>query len=371
MKIGIDAHTLGSSSSGNENYYLQLLRDLARTDREVDRYVIYFTHMTGLSKIPTARQFRVKRIRPQSPFIRIPLSFPIEFRREKFDVFHAQFIIPPFCNCRTVTTIPDILFERYPEFFTRFETLRQRALVPWSARRADLIITVSQFSKDEIVNTYHIHPDKVTVIDEAPRDEFCVMDIGECKERIARRYGIQQPFLLYVGRIQARKNLLRLLEAFAALCKKGLEHKLVIVGKQDWLGEQVALKAKELSIERNTIFTGYIEWEDLPVFYNAAELFVFPLICEGFGAPVVEAMACGVPVVTSHGSSLEEVAGGAAVLADPYSVDSIARAIERVLLDPELRSSLRQRGLKRAAQFSGSRKAQQTISAYYKACGRN
>jgi glycosyltransferase involved in cell wall biosynthesis len=369
MKIGIDAHTLGSKSSGNENYYLQLLQDLARTQPNGHRYTIYFTHLQGLPKIPVVDHFELKRIRPVNPFIRIPLSFPFEFQRGRLDIFHAQFIIPPFCNCKSVTTIPDILFERYPEFFPWFENRRCRALIPWSVRRADHIITVSQSSKNDIVYYYHIDPNKVSVIDEAPRDEFRVLDRDKCRELIAKKYGIVDPYLLYVGRINARKNLVRLVEAFSRLRRQGARHKLVIVGKQDWHGERVLEKVKELELVNEVVFTGYVEWDDVPAFYNAADLFVFPSICEGFGAPIVEAMACGVPVVTSSGSALEEVAGGAAVLADPFSVDSINNAIETVLADCELAQSLSQKGLKRVEDFSGRRKAEQTIAIYNEVSG--
>ena len=151
----------------------------------------------------------------------------------------------------------------------------------------------------------------------------------DAEKSFSRKYGIAPPFLLYVGRVNARKNLVRLVEAFSRLYRKGTRHKLVIVGKQDWMAEQVVERVKELSLEHAVIFTGYVDWDDVPVFYNAAELLVFPSICEGFGLPVMEAMACGVPVVTSYGSSLEEVAGGAAVLVDPYSVESIADAMEK------------------------------------------
>jgi glycosyltransferase involved in cell wall biosynthesis len=369
MKIGIDAHTLGSKSSGNENYYLQLLQELALAQPNGNRYTIYFTHLQGLPKIPVANHFELKRIRPVNPFIRIPFSFPFEFQRGKLDVFHAQFIIPPFCYCKTVTTIPDILFERFPEFFPPFENFRCRILIPWSAHRADHIITVSEASKKDMVEYYHIDPDKISVIDEAPREEFRLLDRDECQERLAAKYGIRDSYLLYVGRINARKNLLRLVEAYSRLRRKGVTQKLVIVGKPDWQGEQVVEKVKDLGLESDIIFTGYVDWDDVPAFYNAADLFVFPSICEGFGAPVVEAMACGVPVATSAGSALEEVAGGAAVLFDPLSVDSIANAMASVLSDPDLARSLRDKGLRRITDFSGRRKAQQTISIYHKICG--
>ncbi|MGH9529336.1 MAG: glycosyltransferase family 4 protein [Terriglobales bacterium] len=366
MRIGIDAHTLGSKSSGNESYYLQLLRELAKAPDAGDRYVIYFTLPNGKEKIPAASNFVTRRIRPASPYIRIPFSFPLEFRRERLDVFQAQYIIPPFCYSKTVATIHDILFESHPEFFAAAETFRFKILIRWSARRADHIVTLSQASKNDIVSHYRIDPEKISVIELAPRDEFRAMNPEECRELIQKRYGIREPFVLYVGRINPRKNLLRLIEAFSILRRKGVSHKLVIVGKQDLLAAQVSQRVKDLSLEDAVIFTGYADWDDVPVFYNAADLFVFPSICEGFGLPVVEAMACGVPVVTSYGSSLEEVAGGAAVLADPLSVDSIASAIYGALSDQDLRTSLRDRGLRRVKDFNAARQAQQTIAVYHK-----
>ncbi|MGH9512038.1 MAG: glycosyltransferase family 4 protein [Terriglobales bacterium] len=369
MRVGIDAHTLGSKSSGNESYYLELLQELAKAESNGNEYVVYYTLEKAVTKIPVATHLRPKRIWPPNPYIRIPISFPSEFRREKLDVFHGQFIIPPFCNCRSVTTIPDILFETYPQFFTPWENFQFRTLIRWSAMRADHIITVSQASKTDIVSKYKIAPEKVSIIDEAPRDEFRVMDRGKCKEIIARKYGIAESFILYVGRINPRKNLLRLIEAFSILRRKGTEQKLVIVGKQDWQADKVLDRVKALALEANVVCTGYVDGEDVPVFYNAADVFVFPSICEGFGLPLVEAMACGCPIVTSYGSSLEEVSGSAAILADPWSVESLANAIGSVVGDTTLRQSLRAKGLKRVAEFNAARNAQNTVDIYTRLAG--
>lgn len=364
MKIGIDAHTLGSKSAGNESYYIQLLRALACYSSNGDQYIIYFTNPEGEKQIPSCKQFLAKRIWPSNRYLRIPLAFPIECRRESLDVFHAQYILPPFCCSRSVTTIADVLFERYPQFFSVAERTTFGVLFPWSARRSDHIITVSQASKRDIVELYRIDPKRVTVIYEAPRPEFRNMEYDRCRETLAREYGISFPFILYVGRINARKNLERLVEAFAVLAGKGFPHKVVIVGKQDWLAERVLNRVRVLSLESKVHFAGYVPYSDLPVFYNAADLFAYPSVCEGFGIPVVEAMACGVPVVTSLGSSLEEVASDAAALADPYSVSSIADAMEKVLSDQKYAHSLRQKGLRRARDFSEARKATETMSVY-------
>jgi glycosyltransferase involved in cell wall biosynthesis len=285
------------------------------------------------------------------------------------DVFHAQYIPPPCCNCRTVNTIHDILFESHPEFYTRSQNLYFRALIPRSARRADHIITVSEFSKKEIVTRYQVDPAKISVIDQDPRDEFRVMDRENCRELIVRKYGIAAPFVLYLGRINARKNLIRLVESFSRLRREGIRHRLVIVGKQDWMAEQVMQRVKDLALEDAIVFTGYIDWDDVALFYNAADLLAYPSICEGFGLPVMEAMACGVPVVTSYGSSLEEVAGGAAMLVDPYSVESITCAMKQVLTDAGLAASLREKGLKRVANFRMAHKPQQTAAIYHQVYG--
>jgi len=369
MKIGIDAHALGSRSAGNESYYVQLLRALACHQSNGDRYIIYFTHREGEKQIPSCEQFQVKRIWPTNPYLRIPFAFPLECRRENLDVFHAQYILPPFCKPRSVTTIADILFEGHPELFSSVERLKFGILFPWSARRSDHIITVSQFSKNDIVNRYHVDPDRVTVVYEAPRKEFRQMDVDHCREILAREYDIRLPFILYVGRINARKNLERLVEALAILSGKGFPHQLVIVGKQDWMAGRVLQKVRDLSLDSKVRFVGYVPTDHLPVFYNAASLFVYPSVCEGFGIPLVEAMACGVPVVTSFGSSLQEVASEAAVLADPYSVSSIANAMEKVLSDGLFARELREKGLRRAREFSEARKAQETIDVYHRVCG--
>ncbi len=368
MKIGIDAHTLGSKSSGNESYYLQLLRGLASYSSNGDQYVIYITRPESERQIPSCNRFSVKRIRPSSPYLRIPFAFPIEYRRENLDVFHAQYILPPFCTARSVTTIADILFESHPGYFSASERAKFGLLFPWSARRSDHIITVSETSKKDIVELYRINPDRVSVIYEAPRTEFREMDADNCREILARKYGVLRPFILYVGRINARKNLERLVGAFSAVVGKGFPHKLVIVGKQDWMADRVCHEVRRLSLEDRVKFVGYVPYADLPVFYNSAELFAYPSICEGFGIPVIEAMACGVPVVTSLGSSLGEVASTAAQLADPYSVSSIADAIEKILCDPKLARSLKERGLQRASEFTEARKARETVRVYHQVC---
>lgn len=152
MRVGIDAHALGSGSSGNETYFEHLLQQMAKAPTNGNQYVVYYTHPVGARRVPSSEKLQLKRIRPATPFWRIPVGFPLEFHREKLDVFHAQHIIPPFCKCKTVTTIPDITYEHFPGSFSRFETLWSKVLIRRSAERADHIITVSDYSKKDIAN---------------------------------------------------------------------------------------------------------------------------------------------------------------------------------------------------------------------------
>jgi glycosyltransferase involved in cell wall biosynthesis len=364
MRIGIDAHALGSRSSGNETYFEQLIQHLAKTAANGIRYVVYYTHPSGARRVPSSEKLQLKRIRPATPFWRIPVGFPLEFRKEKLDIFHAQHVIPPFCKCKTVVYIPDIAYEHFPESFSRFETLWLKVLIRRSAERADHIITLSDYSKEDIAKTYDIDPRKITVTYLGAGDQYFPSDKEKCREQIAAKYGVTAPFLLYVGRLQERKNLPRLLSAYARLRKEGVDEKLVLVGKKDWMFGNIHAQVESLGLATSVIFAGYVPSSELPAFYNAAEAFVFPSIFEGFGLPVIEAMACGLPVLTSFGSSLEEIAGDAAVLVDPLSEESIAKGLGELLGDVHFRARLGQAGLVRSASFSFKKAAEQTIEVY-------
>lgn len=364
MKIGIDVHSLGSGKGGNETYYRYLLEGLAEVDRKND-YRLYCSKssLPVISSLAPAN-FQARPMATNSSYLRIPFALPASVKREPVDVFHAQFIIPPGLKCKTVAAIFDITFEHYPEAFPLYQRLWSKALIRSSARRADHIITVSEYSKRDIARTYGIVEDKITVTPLGATHGFFPRDKNSAKELLAREYGIEGNFILYLGRLQARKNLMRLVEAYASVRKAGFPHKLVLAGGQDSLFQQVLSRIRELKLDRHVILSGYVQTENIPSFYSAADLFVFPSLYEGFGLPVVEAMACGLPVITSRGSSLEEVAGDAALLVDPLDQDSIARAIQSALADTTLREHLRQAGLKRSTDFSQARTARKTLGVY-------
>jgi glycosyltransferase involved in cell wall biosynthesis len=280
------------------------------------------------------------------------------------DVFHAQFIVPPFLKCKTVTTIPDIAYEHVPQFFPARQRNYLKLLVRESARRADHVITVSEYSKRALVDTYGVSAEKITVTYEGAGKQFVPLDREKAREDLARKYGIHDRFILYLGRLQARKNLARLVESYARVRKSGLPHKLVLAGKPDTLFQPVRARIRELKLENDIVLPGYVAAEDVPAFFNAAEVFVYVSFYEGFGLPIMEAMACGTPVITSRGTSLEEVAGDSAILVDPMDEASIAEALKEVLSDAELRVRLGNAGLARSRQFNFKNAAEQTIGVY-------
>ena len=369
MKIGIDAHSIGSGNSGNETYYRSLLKALNRVDDD-NNYVVYGTNELALLDLRiNPGQFRISRVSPATPYARIPFAMPFQAKRDRIDVFHAQFIVPPFLTCPVVSTVPDVAFEHYPQFFPAYHVAWSKKLIPWSVRRADHVITVSEFSKRDLVNIYDIDPDKISVTYEAAEQDYFPRDRELAKERIARSYGIERPFVLYVGRIQARKNLPLLIEAFAQVRRGGLAYDLVLAGNSEWNGTPLSERIAELGLSQNVIMTGYVPREDLPWFYNAADVFAYPSFFEGFGLPVMEAMACGTPVVTSKGSSLGEIAAEAALLVDPTDVPAIAAALQQLLSDRGLREQLGRLGIQRSEQFRDERMARETISVYEKVLG--
>ncbi|HEX4603213.1 MAG TPA: glycosyltransferase family 1 protein [Candidatus Angelobacter sp.] len=362
MRIAIDVHSLGTQSGGNETYFRQLVRGLLQ-DKSDNNYNLFSSYPSALTEFSWDSRFTFSKI-PVNPLQRICVSLPRLLQKIKPDVFHCQYVMPPFVKARTVVTIHDLAHEHHPEFFHPVEAMRMKKLVRWTAGRADHILTVSEFSAADISRRFGVPREKITVAYQSAAPDFHPRDKTQCQDHLARKYKIDSPFLLYVGRIQARKNLPRMVEAYAGLRNQGIAAKLVMVGKKDWQSDMLLHRIKELGMESSVIFPGFVPFEDLPLFYNAAEVFVFPSFFEGFGLPVLESMASGVATITSFGSSLEEVAGNGALLVDPGDTGSIATALGKLLGDAALRHDLAARGLKRSAEFKSADLTQKTLDVY-------
>ena len=279
-------------------------------------------------------------------------------------LFHAtEHLLLPLRGTPTVLTVHDLIFRRYPAHHKRLNRWYLNATMPLFCRRAGHIIAVSEQSKRDVIEAYSIPPDKITVIYEAADPRFCPQPVDVLGD-VRARYGLPDRYLLFVGTIEPRKNLGRVLAAFEELHAEGLTEALVIVGKRGWLYDDFFARLEQSPAKQSVIFPGFVPDVDLPAVYAGAQAFAFPSEFEGFGLPVLEAMACGTPVVCSNTSSLPEVAGDAAFLVDPLDVGALTDGLAHVLQDETLREQMRDRGIAQSARFSWTRAAEETLAVY-------
>lgn len=367
MRIAIDAHSVGAKLAGNESYAVNLIEALAQIDN-VNNYTLYVTTREAYDRFHQRwPNFQVHTTLPHTPLIRIPLTLSAELRKHPVDVLHVQFTAPPFCPCPVVVSVHDLSFEHLPETFRRRSRTQLRLTVRHSARRADHILTLSEHTRADVIQTYKIDPAKVTAIPLAAPAHFGpVVDAKEL-QRVRHTYGIDGDYVLSVGSIQPRKNLVRLIHAYASL--RGVHRgnrfpKLLIVGKRAWLYDDTLRALEETGAGDSIVLTGYVPEPDLPALYSGALCFVYPSYFEGFGLPPLEAMKCGAPVVVGNATSLPEVVGDAGLKVDPFDVSAIAAGIGELIYNPELREELKVKGLERAKMFDWRNTARQTLKIY-------
>ncbi|MBO0721729.1 MAG: glycosyltransferase family 4 protein [Blastocatellia bacterium] len=374
MHIGIDAHAIGQRQAGNETYIGNLIRSLAEIDG-ANRYTLYLSNAEAAAswRDGFSRQFPnfdVRLLPPPTPLVRVPVALEFELRMRPVDILHVQFTAPLFCPVPVLATIHDLAFEHMPETFTRRGSLQLKFTVRWTARRAARIATVSEYSRQDLIKTYKLPPEKVVVTHNGIGPHFSPQPAsGDEDRKLRRRFGIERDFILVVGSLQPRKNLVRLIRAYSALRRRlpDFAYQLVVVGRKLWLASEIFAEVSKQEWGKDVIVTGYVPDEDLPAFYRAARAFVYPSLFEGFGIPPLEAMACGTPVVTSNTSSLPEVAGDAALLIDPYDEQELANALFRIVNDEPLRAFLRERGIEQSKKFTWRNAAEKTLQLYKEA----
>ena len=367
MKIGIDARTALSPKTGDRTYVLNLLRGLASLDLDAAQWQFHILlHAPDAAGVlPASPVFQnVVLAAPNSRLWTMGV-LPAYARRANLDLVHVQYLAPPILPCPFVTAIHDVVWRAMPETFPRLHRQIMNFAMPRTARRAAGVLCGTQSAARDIQKylpvastKIHVTPYAIDPIYSAPIDETQIA-------RVRGKYGLgEAPYILSVGVLQPRKNLSRLISAFEQLKKQhpNWPHQLVIVGKKGW-GEETKI-AEGKTQDSKIVFTGYVEDADLPALYAASSVFAYLSLYEGFGLPIVEAMACGAPVLTSHCGAMREVAGDAAELIDPLSIDDIARGLEEVLSSPERTQTLREKGRSRAAQFSVEMQAQSTLDVY-------
>jgi glycosyltransferase involved in cell wall biosynthesis len=380
MHIGLNAHLLSLEETyrgAGINWYIHnLLTHLPRVDCD-NRYTAFLGDRRFTSAGLT---LKVSRLPTSRPVVRIfweQVVQPFALQKERVDLLHAlAFVTPLLSPCPSVVTIYDLSFILYPESFKHSKRFYLSLFTRLSARRARRIVVISESTKRDVVRLLGVPPEKVEVVYCGLDEAFCLLDKDQVAAFRAER-GLPERFVLFVGTIEPRKNITRLIEAFATMrpCDlatlraepQGEALKLVIGGAKGWFYEDVFARVEELGLEGEVLFPGYIPASELPLWYNAAQLFVYPSLYEGFGLPPLEAMACGTPVVAANTSSLPEVVGEAGLTVDPLDIEGLAEAMRRVLNDKALRQEMRERGLRRAQGFSWTKTAQQTVQVYRRA----
>jgi len=368
MRISVDAHAIGCRQTGNEVYIRNLLKQFARLD-EGSELIAYISKEDVKADLP--RRIRTRCV-SRNPYKRLGLDMPWHLWSDHPDLLHVQYTGPLFSAVPLVVSVHDVSFLEYPQYFTRFRSLQLRLTVQQTVQRAARVLTPSEYSRCAILKHYSIPEDKVVVVPNAVAGQFRPIERELARAAIQRKFGIRRPFVLTVGDLQPRKNHVGLLHAFEDVlqAEPRLPHDLVFVGKETWYSRDLHRAVNRSPVRDRVHFAGFVEDADLVKFYGACEMFVFPSFYEGFGLPILEAMACGRAVACSRVTAMPEVANAAGILFDPGSKEEIARAMLDVLLNPELRVRLERLGLHRAAGFSWEKSASQTLEVYYDVAGR-
>lgn len=374
-KSGIGFHTDGMVKNvikkHPDNEYLFYFFNFHQRNDVLERLHQY--KEAGKSVKPLACSFMSGKVyRMIWNIIRIPYAC---FFKEPAEITHFfNFCIPPGVKGKKVVTIHDMAFKRYSQT-VRFRTkMMLRLNLKQSIKRADAIVTVSQFTKDEILQFYRVSDEKISVVPNGVdlqkfHSNYDLTSI----EKVKKKFEITEEYFLYLGTLEPRKNLVRLIEAYEEVMNKLGNHAptLVLAGGKGWMYEEILKKREESKHPERIIFTSYLAEEDTPLLLSGATAFCFPSLYEGFGMPVLEAMACGVPVLTSNSTALTEIAKDAALLVNPFSVDEIADGMMELYQNKELREHLIAMGHRRTEQYTWDVAAEKLFSVYQKVCERN
>lgn len=367
MRIGLDGIPLGNLKTGIGHYTFELTRSLARiAPSDEFELVSPFPFLTELSNQELPANLRTQRVRVNLLSKRWwAVGLPAYVKRAGYNLFHGtNYDIPLWNRCPTVVTIHDLSVLLHPHLHPSRIVRRARRRLRVMARFATMIITATEAGKREVCAHLKIKSERVAVTPYAPRRSFRPVPPEQTVE-VRRRLGIEDEFLLFVGTIEPRKNLLTLVSAYEEILRtSSVRAQLVIAGREGWLMDDLYAYIKRTGIKDSLHFTGYLSEEDLAALYSSCRVFIYPSLYEGFGLPPLEAMACGAPVITSRIHSIMEVVGEAAHLVEPTDAKDIAQSIVTLLADEGERKRLSQAGRARALEFTWEKTAQQTLGIY-------
>jgi len=386
MRIGIDIRALGCQRTGDETYTLQLIKSLARVDKK-NQYFLY-TDIFNVKQLQEVKRllsidndnFKVVSVGPRSKILWTMYALPKRAKQDKLNILHVQYITPLVLSrkIKLITTIHDVSFARYPKFISKKDLFILRLLIGISLRRADKIIAVSKFTKDEIVDVYNISKDRIKMIYNGGVAEEFKLDINQKDVlKFREKCDIMKPYLLFLGTLQPRKNIPFLIKAFLDLKIKYSndlkikELTLVIRGKRNGhnYDDEIdrvlgVIKNKYPEIHRQIKFIGYVSNEEIPFIFKGATAFCFTSLYEGFGLPLLEAMAVDTPVIANDNSCFPEIINGAGLVYQTRSKQDFIEKVVKLLKSSYLQEELIKKGRNRVKFFSWDKNAEQTIKVY-------
>ncbi|WP_461207114.1 glycosyltransferase family 4 protein [Clostridium sp. DL1XJH146] len=371
MKIGLDLGPLHSNKTGIGFYVYNIVSGLGKSDFEIRAQVISFLKLGNIKNELSDLDIDIKidrAILPYRVYKRISKIIPYNnLFKEKVDIHHFfSFTVPYKIKGKVIVTVYDMVYKKFPETMEKENLEYLEKNVERSVKRANIVITISENAKREIIEYTNIDSNKIKVVYPGVDIAPYVTGTDYSKySQIKNKYNLPDKYLLYLGTLEPRKNISLLIEAFSMYKKSNTDDiKLVIAGKKGWMYDDIFNKVKELNINKEVVFTNYVDESDKPEIYKNSKAFIFPSLYEGFGIPVLEAMASGVPVITSSSSSLPEVAGNAAVLIDPKNVNSIYKAIKNVLNDSKLRREMIIKGKEQCTKFTWQKSVEKLCEIY-------
>lgn len=370
MKIGLFMAFAGRGAGGPETGEREIVREMWAAAPQHE-YHLYCLDRRAPDAIGLKTENVVYHLlEPSFRAVSMLTSLPRAISRTRPDLFHAPAIPPLFFPKNFVMCMPCSSTIRHPEFYPPLIRMRLKFLVHRAIPKADQVICVSEHVREAVHDKFRVPPEQLPVIHPGASRLFRPIDDGEKKAFVEERYGIRSPYFLFSGRWEQRKNVARMLEAFALFKSDSrTEHKLVFTGQRTWASKEADAVIARLQLNGAIVDLGKTPTDELHYLYGAADALVYVSLWEGFGMPIVEAMACGTPVITSNLAAMPETAGNAALLVDPYSVEEIAASMYRIATDADLRAVLRARGLRRASLFTWEKTAHKTLDLYQQIAG--
>ena len=382
MKIGIDISQIVYEGTGVSNYTRSLVEALVKASNN-DEFVLFGSSLRIRRPLKEfLKNLQAKNVKGKFSYLPPKLLeflwngvhlFPVEYFVGEIDVFHSSdWLEPPTKNAKKITTIHDLTVFKYPETFSPTGghdiVKNQKRKLFFAKKECDLIICVSETTKQDAMEILGIPERKLAVVYEAA-DPFYFRRKDEEIKRVKEKLRIEGDYLLCVGTREPRKNLDKVVMAFSEIARNYPSLNLVIAGKYGWGNDSSKFKVQSSKLESRVKILGYVEKEDLPALYSGAQAFIYPSLYEGFGLPILEAMSCGCPVITSNIGSMKEISGEAALLIDPLSVDNIAGVISKLCRNQKLKKEMVLKGSKRAGEFSWDKTALQTLDLYHSLAG--